>query len=138
MDRRLLSLLFVTVTGLGLSACGGPAPLVPPGGEAPLRLSRATPSPGTALAKGSPVELDLEVASSVGAPGLLTLSIRDQNGATLLSSDPSLEIPAGGTASFDAHFLVPATASSVKAAVSYRPRQMGVPVVVLDVEYPTR
>lgn len=136
MARRILG--FVAGAALSLTACDGPAPLTPPGGEAPLRFSQATPAPGTALAKGSPVELDLTVASTLDAPGLLTLSIRDQHGATLLSSDPSLEIPAGGVASFDVHFVVPATASSVKATVRYQPRQMGVPVVVLDAEYPTR
>jgi hypothetical protein len=136
MDRRLLCI--VAGAALGLSACGRPAPLAPPGGEAPLRFSQVTPSPGSALTKGSPVELDLTVASDVSAAGQLTLSVRDQHGHDLLASAPSVEIGAGGSVTFEVHFVVPATASSVQATIDFQPLQPSTSKIVLIALYPTR
>lgn len=137
MDRRLLRI--VAGAALGLAACGRPAPLAPPSGEeAPVRFSQVTPSPGSALAKGSPVQLDLTVASDMAAAGRLTLSVRDQSGRDLLSSDPSVEIADGRLVTFEVHFVVPATASSVQALVEFQPLQTGPSKIVLAAFYQTR
>ena len=121
---------------LGLSACSGPeAPTPPPGGEAQLQLQAVTPAIGTALPRGSSVQLSLALVSKIASPGQVSLSIHDESRAPLLRSEPSVDIAARGAALFQAEFVVPASASSIQVQLAFRPAGSSMATVVLSAAY---
>ena len=93
--NRWAKVSLVCWASLGLCACSGPeAPTPPPGGEAQLQLQAVTPAIGTALPRGSSVQLSLALVSKIASPGQVSLSIHDESRASLLRSEPSVDITA--------------------------------------------
>jgi hypothetical protein len=65
----------------------------------------------------------------------VSLSIHDESRASLLRSEPSLDIAARGAALFQTAFVVPADASSIQVLVAFRPSGSSVPTVVVSTAY---
>jgi hypothetical protein len=101
-------------------ACSGPAAPAPPADDFFLQLLGISPTVGTALQKGTLVQVSISVGSRMTSPGRLTLSIRDQAGTALLVPEPSVDIAARGEARLEGAFVVPASASLIQVLVAFR------------------
>ena len=134
--NQWLQLSLVCWTSFGLSGCSSPAAPTASGGESPLQLRAVTPAIGNVLLRGSSVHMSLTLVSEIASPGHVSLSIQDQSRVSLLLSEPSADIEAGGKASFEATFVVPANASSIQVLIAFQPANAGVPTV-LSADYMT-
>jgi hypothetical protein len=108
--RTLVSLCLVAAA---LSACSETSMVAPPSLDLPLtvlQIERATREP---LPRGATVSVSLRIGAV--SEGRMTLSVRDQTGAALLASEPSVDLVPQQTTVLHATFAVPAGASSILA-----------------------
>jgi hypothetical protein len=87
-----------------------------------------SPAGGETLLRGATVSVSLTVASE--SPGRLSLSIRDQAGARLLTSEPSVELVPRQDTSIQASFAVPQAASSIDVFAYLRDADSATPTVI--------
>jgi hypothetical protein len=76
-----------------------------------MRNLQVAPEPREGMARGANASFSLSFTSVSG--GRMTLSVRDQTRAPLLSSEPSVELAPEVPTTLEVRFAVPATATSV-------------------------
>ena len=124
LRRTLVSLCLVAAAS---SACSGTSALTPPTMTS-WRLVALSPPVGETVLRGATVSVSLTVASEL--PGRLSLSIRDQTGARLLTLEPSVELALRQDTSIQATFVVPHAASSIDVFAYLRIPDTAAPTVI--------
>ena len=118
------------------AACSGSSPTLPatPPSDSSFRVVAVSPAVGQTLSRGA-VSVSLTVASDL--PGRLTLSIRDQSRASVLTSEPAVDLVAGVVTTLEVFFAVPAAATSIDVRGDFVPAAAGSPTAV-SVQYAVR
>jgi hypothetical protein len=108
--RTLVSLCLAAAA---LSACSETSMVAPPSLDLPLTVLQIEPATQEPLPRGATVSVSLRIGAV--SEGRMTLSVRDQTGAALLASEPSVDLVPQQTTVLLATFTVPAGASSIMA-----------------------
>jgi hypothetical protein len=113
-SRTLVSLCLLAAA---LTGCSEERVFTPPAVDLPMRNLQVVPEPREGLARGANVSFSLSFTSLSG--GRMTLAARDQTGAALLTSEPSVVLVPERPTTLEVWFAVPATASSVDVIATY-------------------
>jgi hypothetical protein len=119
------------------SACSAPPTLMGPSGQSTsFQVLALSPAVGETLSRGAAASITLTVVSD--SPGRLTVSLRDQAGAAVVSPETSVELVAGVPTSLQVWFAVPSAAEKIEVRADFRPAAAVAAPTLLQVEYVVR